>query len=171
MSGSAETSRIGYLEGFFDCQACNDCPTSILSMADVEDLYKVTYVQGESITVHMDDRDVVFTRRDKMYVADFSDWLVDDQDRVGDRTLSLMTVKKKESLYTSKQVCKALAAGEFLKALGYPSEKDALELCVQGTYVTYPTVQTMSADSTQCMDHRWKRCVEKPLDHTQKQES
>jgi hypothetical protein len=138
MSGSAETSRIGYLEGFFDCQACDDCPTSILSMSDVEDLYKVTYVQGESITVHMDERDVVFTRRDKMYVADFSDWLVEDQDRVSDRTLSLMTVKEKESLYTKKQVRKAIAAGEFLKALGYPSEKDALELLRTGNVRNIP---------------------------------
>jgi hypothetical protein len=54
MSGRAETSQIGYLEVFFDCQACDDCPTSIISMANVEDLYRVTYVQGESITVHMD---------------------------------------------------------------------------------------------------------------------
>jgi hypothetical protein len=94
-------------------------------MADVEDLYRVTYVEGESITVHMDERDVVFTRRDKMYVADFSDWLVEDQDRVGElySTLSLMILREKESLYTSKQVRRALEAGQFLKALGYPSER------------------------------------------------
>jgi hypothetical protein len=72
----------------------------------------------------------MFTGRDKMYVADFSDWLVEDQDRVEKlySGLSLMTVKEKESLHKSKQVRRALEAGEFLKALGYPSEKDALEL-------------------------------------------
>jgi hypothetical protein len=32
MSGRAETNRIGYLEGFLDCQACDDCPTSIISI-------------------------------------------------------------------------------------------------------------------------------------------
>jgi hypothetical protein len=62
MNGLAETSRIGYLRGFFDCQACNTCPMSILSMADMEDLYPITYVQGEKITVHMDDRDLVITQ-------------------------------------------------------------------------------------------------------------
>jgi hypothetical protein len=72
MSGSAETKRVGMLEGFFECQACNACPTSVLSMVDVEDLYAVTYVQGESITVHMDHSDIVFNQRDK--IADFSDW-------------------------------------------------------------------------------------------------
>jgi hypothetical protein len=51
-------------------------------MTNVEDMYRVTYVQGESITVHMDERDVVFMRREKRYLADFSDWLVDDQGRV-----------------------------------------------------------------------------------------
>jgi hypothetical protein len=109
-------------------------------MADVEDLYRVTYVQGESITVHMDERDVVFTRRDKMYIADFSDWLVEDQDRVGElySTLSLMTVREKESLYTSKQVRRALEAGEFLKALGYPSERDELELLRTGNVRNIP---------------------------------
>jgi hypothetical protein len=43
-------------------------------------MYPITYTQGVSITVHMDDRDVVFKRTDGMYVANFSDWLVDDKD-------------------------------------------------------------------------------------------
>jgi hypothetical protein len=34
-----------------------------------------------------------------------------------------MTVKDKEDLYTRKEVRRALEAGEFLKALGYPSLK------------------------------------------------
>jgi hypothetical protein len=53
MSSRAEADRVGYLEGFFECQACDDCPTSIISMADVEDLYEVTYVHGESITAYI----------------------------------------------------------------------------------------------------------------------
>ena len=78
----------------------------MLSMADVEDMYMITYVQGESITVHMDHRDVVFSRREKMYVADFSDWLAVDQQRVEQlyTGLSLMTVRDKENLYTRKEV-------------------------------------------------------------------
>jgi hypothetical protein len=31
--------------------------------------------------VHMDNQDVVFTHRDKLYMADFSDWIVSDQER------------------------------------------------------------------------------------------
>jgi hypothetical protein len=79
-------------------------------MADVEDLYPVTYVQGESITVHMLDREVVFHRRDKMYVADFSDWVVDDEDRVQElySGLSLMTEADRERMYTRKEVRRSL---------------------------------------------------------------
>jgi hypothetical protein len=82
MNGVAHTDRIGYLDGFFDCQVCDVCPTNIISMSRVEDIYPITYTQGESITVHMDDRDVIFKRRDGMYVADFTDSLVEDEERV-----------------------------------------------------------------------------------------
>jgi hypothetical protein len=81
MGGISKTTRVGYLDGFYECQACDTCRTSILSLSDVEDIYPVTYIQGESFTVHMDDRDVIFACRDKMYVADFSDWIVKDDQR------------------------------------------------------------------------------------------
>jgi hypothetical protein len=48
----------------------------------MEDVFPLTYLQGVSITVHMDERDDVFVRRDKMYVADFLEWIVDKEDRV-----------------------------------------------------------------------------------------
>jgi hypothetical protein len=51
---------------------------SILSQADVEDLYDITYEPGESYTVHMPNKDVTFVRKNKLYVADFSDWIDDD---------------------------------------------------------------------------------------------
>jgi hypothetical protein len=87
------------------------------------------------------------------------------------RTLSLMTVRDKESLYTSKQISvKPWRPASSSRHSDTRVRRTHSNCCVQGTYVIYPTVQTMSADSTQCMGHRWKHCVEKPLDHTQKQE-
>jgi hypothetical protein len=53
-------------------------------MSQVEDMYPITYAQGESITVHMDDRDVIFKRHDGMHVANFTDWLVEDEERVNE---------------------------------------------------------------------------------------
>jgi hypothetical protein len=98
MNGTAETIRVGHLDGFFECQACDTCPANILSMADVEDMYAMTYVQGECIKVHMEDHDMSFERRDNMCVADFSDWIVDDKSRVSEMYagLSLMTAEERE---------------------------------------------------------------------------
>jgi hypothetical protein len=116
MNQCTETNRVGYLDGFFDCQACDDSPTSIISLADIDDIYQVTYVQGESFTVHMDDHGIFFMRRDTIYIVDFSDWIVGNKERVQQMhtNLCLMTVTDMESLYTCKLVRKVLEAGEFL---------------------------------------------------------
>jgi hypothetical protein len=136
MNGIAHTDRIGYLEGFFECQACDNCPTNIISMARVEDIYPLTYSQGES----MDDRDLVFKRRDGMYVADFSDWIVEDEERMKEvyTDLCLSTVEERESLYSRKQLRKALEAGEYLRALGYPSMNDAIHIVRDGNVRNIP---------------------------------
>jgi hypothetical protein len=42
-------------------------------------MYDVTYEKGKSFTVHLPDRDIVFYRKKKLYVADFSDLLNDRQ--------------------------------------------------------------------------------------------
>jgi len=152
MNGSTTTDRIGYLAVFFDCQVCDTCPTSILSQADVEDLYPVTYIQGESYTVDMDDPDLLFVRRDKMYVADFLDWLVTDDQRKEElhTGLSLLTVAEKESMYSSKDVHQALEAGEFLHAMGYPTQADALNMVQSGNVANVPH----SIDDMRFMGHK-----------------
>jgi hypothetical protein len=43
----------------------------------MEDTYKVTYEKGNSFTIHLPDRDLVFHRREKLYIADFSNFLDD----------------------------------------------------------------------------------------------
>jgi hypothetical protein len=66
------TDRTGYLEDFFRVYASTDTRANVLSFADVEGLYDVTYDKGKSFTVHLPDRDIVFYRKKKLYVADFS---------------------------------------------------------------------------------------------------
>lgn len=39
MNAASKMSGVGFHEGFFDCMACDTCPTSIISLADVDDLY------------------------------------------------------------------------------------------------------------------------------------
>jgi hypothetical protein len=135
MNGGAVTSQVGLLEGFFECQACEDCPANIISQSDVEELYHMTYVHGESITVHMGDRDIIFYKKDKMYVADFSEWIqkdsvTNDYYEAGDIDLVLMTAQERESLYTKKEVERAREAGEF--------EKEAVHLIRDGNLVNVP---------------------------------
>lgn len=115
MNGTTITSKVGHLAGFFECQAAEGCTANILSMSDVEDKYQITWTPGDSIVVHMDEQDVVFHKRNKMYVTDFSDWIVEEEELEQIKTtLSLLTVEDKEALYTRREVKKALEAGEFL---------------------------------------------------------
>jgi hypothetical protein len=99
----------------------------------------MTWVPGESITVHMDKQDVIFTKRDKMWVADFTDWIVEEEELHDMRTsLSLLTVEDKEALYTRREVRKALEAGEFLHSLGYPTQKEAMAIVRDGNVTNVP---------------------------------
>lgn len=107
-------------------------------MSNVVDLYQVTYVQGDSIIVHMDHTDLVFKHRDKMYMANFSDWLVEAKIQELFTNLSLLTVSERESTYMHKQVRMALEAGKFLKALGYPTEREALGIVSHGNVLNVP---------------------------------
>lgn len=109
MNGEAVTSQMGLHEGFCECQVCDDCLTNIISQSNVEDLYPIMYIQGETITVHMEHRDIVFTKSDRMLVADFLEWVrgaedSEDEYDVDDIDLVLMTVQEKGGLYTKKKV-------------------------------------------------------------------
>ena len=109
-------------------------------MSDVEDKYRMTWIPGESITVHMDEQDLVFKRREKMWVADLSDWIVQEEDRTQDNynNLSLLTVQEREDLYTRREVRKAQEVGEFLKSLGYPTQKEAIGIVRDGNIKNIP---------------------------------
>jgi hypothetical protein len=61
---------VGHLEGFFDTLAYHEGAANVLCMADVKDMYDITYEAGHAITVHMDEEDLVFYRRNKIYVGD-----------------------------------------------------------------------------------------------------
>ncbi len=47
--------------------------TNVLSFAEVEDRFPITYIPRESFTVHSPDHDVMFARRGKMHVADWEE--------------------------------------------------------------------------------------------------
>ena len=69
-----ELPHVGELEGFFQCHSSPKLTASVLCQSDVEDKYKITYRQGHSYTVHLPGRDLVFKKRNKLYVGDMRDW-------------------------------------------------------------------------------------------------
>ena len=131
------TEMCGLLPGFFYCLVSDSTRVSVLSQADVEDTHPVSYDPGVSYTVHMGDRDVVFQRRDKLYVGDFSDW-VRAEYRDDPLALSAMTVAEREHLYTRRERRKAIETRDFIKNAGYPSEREAVAMARDGNLKNLP---------------------------------
>jgi hypothetical protein len=127
LSGTATLPYVGDLDGFFECKGSSNVMASVLCMSDVEDMYDVTYVQGESYTVHMEDRDLVFRRRDKLYVADMSEW-----DQGSNHQVHVTTVQDNEAKFPLKEVKRAKAAYELVCNAGFTSERQALGIVNDG---------------------------------------
>ncbi len=72
----------------------------------------------------MQERDIAFERREKLYVAD---WYTETED-----TVVAVTVQENELLYSKDQVKCAKEAHEFLKNSGYPSLSEAVHLLNDG---------------------------------------
>ena len=100
---------MGSLDNCFRVYASQDMQVNVLSLAEVEDKYPVTYVQQESFTVHLPDRDIVFRRKGKLYIADWS-----QHKAVYNSTSSI-------SVYTPAEEARAKQAYELLRTCGYPS--------------------------------------------------
>jgi hypothetical protein len=107
----------GYLDEFFRVYASTETHGSILSFAEVEDRFPITYVPRESFTVHLQDRDIVFNRRGKMYVADWEQ----------ERTAYVFT-----GVYTKAKELRAERAYDLLRTSGYPSMSEAVHLVEDG---------------------------------------
>jgi hypothetical protein len=109
--------HVGNLEGFFEVYASDEAKANVLSFAAVEDMYEVTYSRGEGFTVHMPERDIVFRRKDNLYVVDWAE--------VGSVHA---TMQENESLYSAEQVRRAKPAHEFVRNCGYPLPAEAVHI-------------------------------------------
>ncbi len=115
----------GYLDDFFRVYASTETHANILSFAEVENRFPITYVPRESFTVHLQDRDIVFNRRGKMYVA--------DREQV--RSAYVMT-----GVYTKAEELRAKRAYDLLCTSGYPSMSEAVHLVEDGNISGMPTL-------------------------------
>jgi hypothetical protein len=136
-------TRVGHLDGFFDCVAGRDLKANLLCQAHVEDKFPMTWKQGKSLTVHLPDRDLVFERRGDRYVGDMRDWIQSDHYAM------VTTAAENASVYTKAQVAKAEAVRDLLRNFGYPSQSEAVKLITDGNVAKIPyTVQ----DVKRCYD-------------------
>ncbi len=95
-----KVNKVGDLPNFFKVYASAETKANVLSFADVEDLYDITYVRQQAFVVHIRDRDLVFSRREKLYVADISD----------EEHVVQATVRENEALYAKEEVKRAKEA-------------------------------------------------------------
>lgn len=116
--------REGYLDEFLKAYASNDTHTNVLSFSEVEDIYQITYIPCEAFIVHLPDRDIEFTRREKMYVADWEE------------VRSVFTT----TVYTKAEELQAKRAYELLRASGYPSMAEAVHLVEDGNISGMPAL-------------------------------
>jgi hypothetical protein len=64
-------NKVGDLEGFFEVYASEVTKANVLSFADIEDLYIITYKRGKAFIVHMEDKNIEFKHKEKLYAADW----------------------------------------------------------------------------------------------------
>jgi hypothetical protein len=110
-------SKKRYLPGFFDVY-CHD-------------KVKVHVLCNVSFVVHVDGKEIIFERRNKLYVAKANDFLAH----------VMITVEEKKKEFSSEQVKKAEAAYRLLKNSGYPSPNELIALINDGNITNMPALR------------------------------
>ena len=125
-------SETGHLENFFSVYASEKAMANVLSFAEVEDRFKITYLPGEGFVVHLKDRDILFARVGKLYVAKWDDVMIEAS--------SHLTTQESESRYTMAEVKRAKQAYELASASGYPLVKELVDLVEDGNVSGIPGI-------------------------------
>jgi hypothetical protein len=113
---------MGYLDQFFHVYASDETRANVLSFAEVEELYDITYVPREAFIVHLPEQDIEFKRKGKLYVADFAQ-----------QNLVYVT-----QVYTKAEEERAKRAYELVRNSGYPSYQEAIHLVEDGNISHMP---------------------------------
>jgi hypothetical protein len=69
---TAYNKEFGLLPRCFCMHASKHTMTNLLCFSDVEQPYEIMYIPSESFSVHLLGRNIVFSRRDKLYIAHFA---------------------------------------------------------------------------------------------------
>ena len=115
--------QVGDLEGFFEVYASAHTKANVLSFADVEDKYEITYDKKAAFTVQLScGKKIEFTRKNKLYVADWCDAGL----------YAYATVQENEAIYTKEEVRRARVAYELVRTSAYPSPNEIMHLVQDG---------------------------------------
>jgi len=113
---------------------------NILSFADIEDMYKVTYKRGKTFVVHVQDRNVEFKCREKLYIVD---WVV--------VSYVCASVQENALVYTKEELCKAKEVYELVRNSGYPTPIKAMHLLTDGKIRGMTVLTVTDKERTWCM--------------------
>ena len=125
-------SETGHLESFFRVHASEKAMANVLSFAEVEDKFDITYLPGEGFVVHLKDRDILFARIGKLYVAKWDDVL--------NEASSHMTTQETELRYMMAKVKRAKQAHQLASTSGYPSVQELINLVEDGNVSGIPGI-------------------------------
>jgi hypothetical protein len=105
---------------------------NILSFAEVEEKYPITYEPYKGFTVHLPERDILFRRVGKLHVADFG---VDRQVHMS-------------QAYTKGKVSRAMKVRELQWVCGYPSYQELIYMLQDGNMSGIPNLTSQDARRT-----------------------
>lgn len=114
---------MGYLQDFSPIHASESMHANILSLADVEDIYPVTYIPTKLFIVHLPDHDIIFNRVGKHYVVDWS---------------KMYNTFVTKGVYTKAEEHRAKLAYVLIQNSGYPLLVEAVHLIEDGNIVGLP---------------------------------
>jgi hypothetical protein len=98
-------------------------------------MFEITYLPGEGFVVHLHDRDILFARIGKLYVAKWDD--------VMNEASSHMTTQETESMYTKAKVKRAKQAYRLASISGYPLVLELNNLVEDGNVSGIPGITHM----------------------------
>ena len=99
---SMSVRETGYLDGFVRVHSSEQAVANVLSFAEVEDFANITYIPKEGFLVHLPERDIMFRRTGKLFIAEWED--------IDDECYANVTTQETESRYTKVQVERAKKA-------------------------------------------------------------
>ena len=102
-----------------------DLPVNLLSFAEIEDKYEITYIRKKGFIIHLENgKKIYFKRKGKLYVCDWNE--------IKNESEILVSVHEMEKLYAKRDVDKAREARDQMRTLGYPSKSDMIQLINSG---------------------------------------